>query len=529
MGFDLIIQGGTVVDGTGEASYCADLGIKNGEITGIGDLPASECPRVLDATNLVVTPGFIDIHSHSDFTVLVDPRAQSSIYQGVTTELIGNCGHGCAPITDPERFIGNIYGYTTDLLIDWHSYEDYIERLTDARPAINLAPLIPNGNLRIASVTDHTRPSTGSEIVEMTKVLEEAMQQGAYGYSSGLDSAVEKESSKLELIELAKVVAKYEGIYACHTRNKEVEAVQAIEEAIDVAEASRSTLQISHIIPRRGGAIGARERAIEAVENASKRGIDVGFDQHTREHGITNLSAALPPGSLSGDIATISTRLKESSFRDSVRTHESLIASFGRGGWNNVYVHRADAQNHLVGKSIADLTPSNYDAWDAILDILLAHVEKMENPMVVCHSYTKEEIKATLLHPMCTVGSDATALCSDGPLSGTDFPGSYTWAAWFYRHFVTEASDLTLEQAVRKLTAQPADRLGIHGRGRLQIGARADVAVFDPVCFRPMGTFDNPSVLAEGMTHVVVNGGVALRDGVETGARFGRVLRKGSA
>lgn len=529
MGFDLIIQGGTVVDGTGGASYCADVGIKNGQITGIGDLSASECPTVLNATNLVVAPGFIDIHSHSDFTVLVDPRAQSSIYQGITTELIGNCGHGCAPITAPDQFIGNIYGYTTDLSIDWHSYKEYTERLVDVRPAINLAPLIPNGNLRIASVSDHTRPSTGSEIVTMVNVLEEAMQQGAYGYSSGLDSAVEKESSQLELIELAKVVAKHDGIYACHTRNKEVEAVEAIEEAIDVAESSGSALQISHIIPRRGGAIGARERAIQAMETALDRGLDVGFDQHTREHGITNLSAALPPGSLAGGIARNSALLKESYFRDSVRAHESLIASFGRGGWDHVYVYRADLQNHLVGKSIADLTSSNYDAWDVILDILLAHVEKMENPMVVCHSYTRQEIKETLLHPMCTVGSDATALCSDGPLSGTDFPGSYTWAAWFYRHFVTEASELTLEQAVRKLTGQPAERLGIHGRGRLQLGAHADVAVFDPVSFRPMGTFDNPSVLAEGMAHVVVNGGVALRDGVETGARFGRVLRKGSA
>ena len=529
MGFDLIIRGGTVVDGTGEASYCADLGITNGEIVGIGDLSAAESLRVLDATNLVVTPGFIDIHSHSDFTVLVDPRAQSSIYQGVTTELIGNCGHGCAPITDPDQFIGNIYGYTTDLSIDWHSYQEYTERLADVRPAINLAPLIPNGNLRIASVSDHTRSSVGSEIAEMIKVLEEAMQQGAYGYSSGLDSGVEKESSQQELIALTKVVAKHDGIYACHTRNKEAEAVQAIEEAIDVVEASGSALQISHIIPRRGATIGARERAIEVVESASKRGLDVGFDQHTREHGITNLSAALPPGSLSGGIATISARLKESCFRDSVRAHESLISSFGRGGWDSVYVYRSDAQSHLVGKSIADLTPSNYDAWDVILDILLAHVEKVENPMVVCHSYTQQEIRETLLHPMCTVGSDATALCPDGPLSGTDFPGSYTWAAWFYRHFVTEACDLTLEQAVRKLTCQPADRLGIHDRGRLQIGARADVAVFDPARFRPMGTFNTPSVLAQGMTHVVVNGGVALRDGVETGARFGRVLRKGSA
>ena len=525
MELDLIIRGGTVVDGSGNPSRVADVGIAgdNVEIIGaLGDIPGKD---EIDAERLVVAPGFVDIHSHSDFTLLVDPRAQSSVYQGVTTELVGNCGHGCAPITDPGLFTGNIYGYDPRTEMTWRTFSEYLEALDDARPAINVASLVPNGNLRIAVMGFDERPATPDEIDRMTRLLEEGLEAGAFGYSTGLESSWERMASHREIVDLCRVVARHDAMYACHTRNKEVEAVEAVDETVQVARDSGVRCQVSHIIPRRGGPPDARDRAIGAVEVAQDEGLDVAFDAHTRLHGITNLSAALPSSFLEKDTTERRALLSDDTFRRQVREYPSLIASFALGGWENVYLFRSATSPEAVGKSIVDLTGDGEDGWDTVIDILSREVEQIEYPMVLCHSYTEEELRDTFLHPLCTIGSDATALCVDGPLADTDFLGAYTWASWFFRRFVRETQQFGLEQAVEKLTARPAARIGLTDRGRLAEGLKADIAIFDPAEFRETGTLESPSRLAVGMEHVIVNGQAVLRDGKMTGCRSGRVLR----
>ena len=523
---DLVVGGGTVVDGTGAARYRADVGVAGGRIEAVGDLAGAEAARRLDATGLLVAPGFIDIHSHSDFTLLVDPRAQSSIAQGVTTEVIGNCGHGCAPITDPEPFKGNIYGYTPLLDIDWSTTAEYFEKLEGARTAVNVAALVPNGNLRLAAAGDFERPSTPDEIAHMTRLLEEGLDAGAFGYSTGLEYPAERACSEEETVALCRVVARAGGLYATHERNKEVYAVEAVEEGIRVAEASGARLQLSHIIPRRGGPADARERAIEAAERAHARGLDVGFDAHTRLHGITNVSAALPAWAFEGGTDALAARLRDPATRAEMKRYESLISSFGLGGWDRVYLFKSDANPEMVGRSFAELAPPGGDAFDAIFDIVLAEVDDPQGPMCVCHSYEEDELRQTFEHPLCTLESDATALGVDGPLAGTDFLGAYTWAAWFLRRFVREMPAFTWEQAINKLTAMPAERLGIRDRGRIATGLQADVVALDPEAVRERGTLEAPSVLAEGVSHVVVNGVVTMADGKLTGSRGGQVLRR---
>ena len=527
MELDLIIRGGTVVDGSGRPARPADVGIIGDSIKHIGPLDEARSVDEVDAQGLVVTPGLVDIHSHSDFTLLVDPRAQSSVYQGVTTELVGNCGHGCAPITDPDLFTANIYGYDPRTKITWKSFADYLESLDAARPAINVASLVPNGNLRIAAMGFEERPASSDELGTMTSLLEEGLEAGAFGYSTGLESPWERMASHREIVELCRVASRYDAVYACHTRNKEVEAVEAVEETVQVARDSGVRCQVSHIIPRRGGPPDARERAISAVEVAHDDGLDIAFDQHTRLHGITNLSMALPSPFLDRSTAERRALLSDDAFRNHVRQYPSLISSFALGGWENVYLFRSDARPDAVGKSIADLTADDTDGWDTVLDIMAREVEQIEYPMVLCHSYTEDELMDTFLHPLCTIGSDATALGVDGPLADTDFLGAYTWASWFLKRFVTQTNQFTLEHAVEKLTARPAERMGLTDRGLLAEGMKADIAIFDPDEFRETGTLDSPSKLAVGMEHVIVNGQAVLRDGKMTGSRSGRVLRHG--
>ena len=522
---DLVVQAGTILDGTGGQRFRADVGVSDGRIVAVGDLADADSTRRLDAEGLLVAPGFIDIHSHSDFTLLIDPRAQSSIYQGVTTEVVGNCGHGCAPLTDPGLFTGNIYGYAPDVEIDWHSMSEYLARLDAAGPAVNVVSLVPNGNLRLAVRGMEDRPATEDEIGQMERLLEASLEEGAFGFSTGLEYPTERACSEEETIRLCRVVAQTGGLYATHTRNKEVYAVEAVEEGIRVAESAGVRLQVSHIIPRRGGPPDARERAIEAVDSARARGMDIAFDAHTRMHGITNVSTALPTWAFEGGPDKLAARLNDPAVRAQMKSHRSIISSFGLGGWDRVYLFKSEHRPDLVGKSFQELAPAGGDVYDAIFDLMLAEIDDPHGPLCICHSYEEDELHQTFRHPLCMVGSDATALATDGPLAGTEFLGAFTWAAWFFRRCVYETAEITFEQAVHKLTAVPAERLGLTDRGRLAEGSKADIVVFDPARFRERGTLEDPNQLAEGVAHVVVNGGVTIEKGSFTGSRSGQVLR----
>jgi len=530
MNVDLLIQNGTILDGTGAPPFRGDVAVRNGQIVGVGDATEKNAKSVIDATGLVVAPGFIDIHSHSDFTLVVDPRAVSSVTQGVTFELVGNCGHGCAPIGDPDLTRSNIYGCRSDHEIPWRTVAEYLDVLQQRQPAVNVATLVPNGNLRLAAAGLVERSSNATELRQMKKMLAQGLEEGAFGYSTGLEYSPERDCSEDEIVELCGVAAQAGGMYATHTRNRSGEAQETIDEAIRTAAAADVPLQISHIgVVARLSDNGqlAVQQAIRQVQDARSAGLDVGFDMHTRLFGTTNLSAALPGWALEGDRADIAARLRSPSTRSEMKSHESIITAISGGNWNRIVVFDCHAQPEWSQCSIAEIADQRgIEPFDAIYDLLLAEIDRLHELMVLALTYREEELQMAFDDPDCMVGSDATALATDGPLAGTAFHGAFTWAGWFFRHFVRDRKLLTPQEAVRRFTSLPARRLGLSQRGTIREGACADLAIFDADQFAERGTMFQPNQVAVGMRYVVVNGVMTIEDGRLTGLRGGQVLRR---
>ncbi len=520
MSVDLAIRNGVVIDGTGGEGRAADVGLRDGRVVAVGEVPQSATE--IDATGKVVTPGFIDIHSHSDFTLLVDPRAASAVHQGVTLEVVGNCGFGCFPLLDKELAPKSIYGHSAAVPLTWTSAAGYFERLEEAAPAINVLSLVPNGQLRLSVVGLEDRPARPDELTRMRYLLDEALEQGAWGYSTGLEYAAERGADEDELVSMCEVCGGRHGIYATHTRLRDEGADVAVEEALRTAERSGARLQVSHLVPRNG--LDSARRCIELVEAAADGGMDVAFDMHTRLYGTTFLLTALPPRALD-DPARLREVLGSKEQRRAMRDYVSILSA--GGDWSRIVLLDNKAWPEYARRDIASIAAERgQDALDAVYDLLLGATDDPGSLMVIIHAYSEEQQREAFAHPLCVPGSDATTMAPDGPLGGQVFHGAYTWAAWYLRFCVQQEQVLSLPEAIRRLTSQPAERIGISDRGVLRPGAHADIAVFDPLAFREEGTTFDPSRLATGMDTVVVNGVVTLSGGVLTGARSGAVLRR---
>jgi N-acyl-D-amino-acid deacylase len=511
----LAIRNGTVYDGTGAEGRVADVLVEDGRVSGLGQVDAEA--QEIDATGLAVAPGFVDIHSHSDYTLLVDPRAVSAIHQGVTTEVVGNCGFGCFPIRDPKLAARAIYGYSDDLPVTWSSAGEYFETLEAARPAVNVLSLVPNGQLRLAALGLADRPADRAELVDMQALLRESLDAGAWGYSTGLEYAQEAGATETECAALAARAP----FYATHTRRRDEGAADAVAEALRVGETADVRLQVSHLVPRNG--LEESRRCVELVEAARDRGQDVAFDMHTRTFGLTNLYAALPAWALAAD--DLAALLRDPARRDELRPYRSILSA--GNDWSRVVLLDNPVWPEYGRRPIAEIAAERgQEPLDAVYDLLLGGVDELHRMMVIIHAYSEEQQREAFAHPLCVPGSDATTLAPTGRLAEAFFHGAYTCASWFWRFMVVEEKLLSPAEAVHRLTGQPAERVGLSDRGVLRPGARADVVVFDPGRFAERGTVFEPNVLAEGMRHVIVNGVPTLRDGALTGERGGMVVRR---
>jgi N-acyl-D-aspartate/D-glutamate deacylase len=522
MSYDILIRGGRVYDGSGKAPVDADIAIADGHIVDIGRI-AGESKSVIDAKGLAVTPGFIDIHSHSDYTLLIDPRAMSAVAQGVTLEVIGNCGFGCAPIADPRLAANAIYGFDDSIPLTWQNMGGYLEKLEAARPAINVMTLMPNGQLRLATLGLTERPASQSEIERMRGLLSEGLAEGAAGYSIGLEYPSEAGSSEEELTALAREAGRAGKFFATHTRDRAERAAEAVEEVIRIARNAEVKLQVSHLIPRcdHAGSL----RCVEVVDEARARGQDIAFDMHTRLYGTTMLSTLLPPWALTNGSERVRGHLASKESRARIKAYPSLIGSVGN--WDNVILLDIPGRADISRLSLGEVgRRQGRDPHDCALDILADEAETLQRPMVLLTVYDEAMQKVAFTHPLCMPGSDATTMAPDGPLAGKMFHGAYTWAAWFWRAMVRDWRLLKPEEAVHRLTGMPAKILGLSDRGAIRVGARADIAVFSAEEFAEAGTTFEPSQLAHGMHHVIVNGVVTLSGGALTGARAGQVIRK---
>ncbi len=521
---ELIIRNGTVFDGLGNPGIRADVAVHQGRIVEVGRFDGSGV-REIDASGLYLSPGFIDIHSHSDFTLLVDPRAVSAVHQGVTLEVIGNCGHGCFPLIDKQLAKNTIYGISDDLDLDWSTPAAYLDRLEAARPAINVLTLVPNGQLRQATVGLAERPASTEERREMRRHLDEALEAGAHGLSTGLEYPIEMGASAEEVAALLEPIARRGLLYATHTRKRDDGALAAIEEALRTARDAGVRLQISHLLPR--GGRDDCEASVELVANARDGGQDVAFDMHTRDFSLTFLHAMLPPWAMADGLAGLPKVLSATGSRERIHAHPSIVTS---GGWGRVTLLDNDVAPEFARLDFDAIgRRMNMAPGDATLELLCRSAASPRPLMIIRPVYSEADQDLAFGHDLCMPGSDATSLCPDGPLAGSAFHGAYSWAAWFYRVCVNERGLLSPAAAIHKLTGQPAAVLNLADRGVLKPGARADIAVFDPKGFGEAATLWQPNQTALGMKFVLVNGALVLDDGAATNMRPGQVLRQGTA
>jgi N-acyl-D-amino-acid deacylase len=519
--FAVVIEGGTLIDGLGGPSRPADVAIVDGQVAAIGAFRGLPREQTLDATGQVVAPGFIDIHSHSDISLLADPRAESGLLQGVTTEVVGNCGHGPAPIADTPEFRSNVYGARPGLRLDWIELPGYLGRLAGREPGVNVGVLVPNGNLRLATMGPHPGRASRDERRAMVRLLEEAMGAGALGLSSGLEYPLEADTSAADIAALCDVVASGDGVYATHTRDRGVRVVEATREAVANARRTGVRTQIAHALPRREAPAGTVDTVVDLLEEAALD-LDLGWDMHTRTHAGAGLGSVLPALAPDQDEASCAEAIGLA-----IDSGKGLLGSFARAGWDAVSVA---GDPGLAGRTLAEVSAeTGREVPEILATTWLRGGDCRDELMIHAQMYDEAGIARIAASSRGMLASDAASQSRGGPYSQVILHGAFSWAAWLLRRLVRETRTLALPDAVRRLTSLPAARAGLGRRGRLVVGAPADVVVFDPFSIADLATPEDPLRPAIGVRHVLVNGRPAVRDGRLTGVRAGTLLSLGGA
>jgi len=527
---DVVLSGGEVYDGSGAPPYQADIGIEGDRIACIGDLSALEARERVTVSGLAVSPGFIDLHTHSDFTLLVNGRAESQVHQGVTTEVIGQCGSSCAPVacrgSAAQGAIGSAEGTTAKL--SWESFGEYLDCLESNPLGVNVAAFVGHGAIHRAIMGDSLRTPDVDDTRTMAALLDESFDQGAYGFSTGLEYWPGKICAPEDVIPLCEVAARRGRLYATHVRNRDTHYDLGFAEALCTARNASARLQISHIQPKHGAPAHAMEHTLEMIATAERQGVDVAFDVIPHDWNHTRIQSILPAWSQEGGIPAILERLRDHGTRERMKNnpkHMWLLVTEGR--WDDIALLNSEVNPELIGETFADIARRrNTTPFDAALDLMLEEGERMGSLLWTSHSFTDDDIELCLGHPRCAVISDTLALAPYGELE--NWVGSisgYGWAARFLGLYVRDREVLTLEEGIRRLTALPAERLGLADRGRLRAGLRADVTVFDKASVRSRCSARAPREYATGIAHVLVNGRFAMRAGNRTDNDAGRVLR----
>jgi N-acyl-D-amino-acid deacylase len=524
---DLVIAGGMLVDGTGSLPRPACIGVNGDTIAYVGE-ERVRGKRAVDATGLVVAPGFIDIHGHSDFTLLVDPRAASKLTQGVTTEVVGNCGGWAAPLTGAarERARRMCARYGAEAIINWTSLAEYLEELGRCRPAVNVGVLLGHGTLRSAVLGDDDRPPSSAELETMAGVVDESMARGALGLSTGLYYAPGCYAATWELVELCRVVARHGGVHACHLRDEDsysIGLLAALDEVLDIAASSGVRTQVSHLKALGPGVWGQGMQLVEAMGQARARGLDVAADQYPYEATGSSITGSLIPRWMeAGGREALLARIKDPHQLPRVLAgiRENLSR---RGGADRLLIAGYHPHPAHEGKTLAQVAASLGCAPEEAACQLLLQADAS----LCTHVLHPEDVEAIMPADFVAVASDGYALAADGPLAGGfPHPRSFGTFPRVLGQYVRERRLLTLEEAVRKMTSWPASRMGLSGRGVVTAGARADLVVFDPATVRDLADFAQPARYAQGILWVLVNGEVALERGELTAARAGRVLKR---
>jgi N-acyl-D-amino-acid deacylase len=525
--FDVVLKGGTVLDGTGQPGFPADVGIAGDTIKAIDTIAPGQAARVVDVTGLHVCPGFIDIHSHSDPDVLAYPGCESRAYQGVTTELTGNCGGSAAPLEGRSAEEARRGHKEQGIDADWSDVASYLARLDKSGMSVNQALLLGQGTIRDNAIGSVDRALTADELAGVLRVVEAGMEQGAFGMSTGLEYIPGQYTPTDEIVAMARIVSRHGGLYASHTRNEESMLLEAVNECLDIGRRSGARVEVSHL--KAAGKLywNNQAAALDLIEAARREGVDVLADAYPYTAYSTTLTIFLDAWVHDGGAAAMMARLKDRAHRERIRKEIDARVPKEPGGYELIVISRVSTQANrgLVGKNMREIA----DAWkvkpvDALLRVI---EEESGSASYVGHGMSPENVEMVLRHPLVMVGSDGVSMAPRGKAAEMrPHPRSYGCFPRVLGHYSRERRLFDLPTAVRKMTSMPADQIGIRDRGRVARGRKADLVAFDAAAVKDVATFDDPHRYPAGVVHVLVNGQSVVENGRHTGARAGRALRR---
>ena len=525
--YDIAIINASIVDGTGTPVRQGHVGITNGQIVCVSDADTvlHNAARVIDIRGSVLCPGFIDIHTHSDLTLLVDGAGESKLRQGVTTEVVGNCSFSAFPI-EPTRLdlhADHLARATAPVRPWWNDFDGYARALETEGIALNVAALTGHGTLRVAAMGVDARQPSITEMHRMIGDLGESLEQGAFGMSTGLTHVPSAYGDFDEVVALVSVLADHGALYATHSRAIGRDERDAVAEAIEVGRITGARVEFSHLAINQPERWGTGHELLGMFDQARKDGIDILFDVYPYDASSSSLTQYLPPWVQEGGTAMMRERLANRSNRD--RALNDMQSGWFNGipwRWERFLVS-STPDGEFVGQTLAEAAELLRLAPD---ELTLRLCERYGNEIQMVLFYRLEaDVAAFLRHPLAVVGSDGNAI----PMTQTSakpHPRSFGTFPRVLSRYVRDQEILELPDAIRKMTAEPARRLGIHDRGTIEVGMAADLVIFDPLVVKDCATFENPAVAPTGISHVIVGGDLVLDDYIMTGHRPGKVLRR---
>ena len=529
--FDIVITNGRIIDGTGSPWYSGDVGIRNGKIASIGNLSAAPRARTIDARGKVVAPGFIDMLGQSEYTILVDPRLPSKIYQGITTEITGE-GESIAPLSDAILGADQEQYDHYHIHADWRTFREYFSRLEKQRIGINIASYVGATRVRRMVIGDNDAQPTPAQLEQMKELVRQAMRDGAVGVSTSLEYAPAPYAKTEELITLAAEASRFGGIYATHMRNEGTGVLPAIDEALRIGREAHIPVEIWHLKTGGKPSWGHMPEVVAKINAARAQGLDVSADTYAYTAWFNDFSAFIPAWAHDGGNAKLIERLKDPATRERIRKDMLTPSDLWDNEWQEIpgpeavligVVHNPQLLA-LQGKTLAEIAKIwNKDPMDALFDLL---IEDHALTSVAVFGMSEPDVALALEQPWVSVDNDSSGTSPDGIL-GQEHPHPRAYGTFprILRKYVREEHKLTLEDAIRKFSALPAQRMRFADRGVLKAGMYADIVVFDPATIHDVATFDNPNQLSQGMEYVLVNGVPVVDQSKMTGALPGKVLR----
>lgn len=524
--FDIIIRNGTVYDGTGLKGRKLDIGISGDRITSMDDLKSASADIIIDASGLVVSPGFIDIHTHTDTELLVNPLAESKIRQGVTTEVSGNCGSSPFPLNEMDfAEMGKNLQEKYQLQLTWRNIQQFLDELEKTKISMNYATLTGHGDLRSFVIGKNDVQPSADQLEQMKRRLAESMEHGSFGLSTGLEYAPSSYAETPELIELCKVVANNNGLYATHIRSEDDRVEEAVQEALQICEKASVALQISHLKACNKANWYKTEKLLEMIHQALDAGLPVNADRYPYIAYGTGLGTFLPLWARQGSTDEILARLKNTDLIPDISEYATKRAQ-NIGGWDRVLISScAHNENKIYeGKYISECADQeNVDPVKFVINLLRKERMKVS---IIGFAMDEENLKSVLKAPYVMIGSDGCAVAPYGKLAqGKPHPRYYGTFPRVLGKYCREDKIFDLATAIKKMTSMSAEKLGLKARGVIRKNYYGDITIFNPATVIDKATFVDPHQYAAGIEYVLVNGKITIDRGEHTGVRAGSVLR----